>query len=180
MVFSADVVSGLASGMTIKFFPIFFMDKVNMPILLLFVTAFNLMTQRQSGLTSTLCMQSHLSPMENSLLAASTPVAIATGIFVAQRLSSAVGRVPTILTFKCAPHACVQYNCTNRPTSTVLNVISLLGYFHHSRNFEPYAGETAVQLLCVVTAFTVMTYALSSVLWKLLTRACVPYEAFGA
>lgn len=46
-------------------------------------------------------VQARLSPMENSLLAASTPVAIASGIFVAQRLSTAVGRVPAILTFRC-------------------------------------------------------------------------------
>jgi MFS family permease len=45
-------------------------------------------------------LQALLTPMQNSLLFAGTPVAIAAGMFMAQRLSRAVGRVPAILTFR--------------------------------------------------------------------------------
>eukprot|EP00892_Ulva_mutabilis_P002491 jgi/Ulvmu1/12242/UM086_0033.1 len=72
MVFSADLMSGLASGMTIKFFPIFFMD------------------------------EALLSPMVNSLLFACTPLGIAAAMFLAHRLSLRVGRVPAILTMRWA------------------------------------------------------------------------------
>lgn len=76
-------------------------------------------------------MQSFLSPMENSLLAASTPVAIASGIFVAQRLSNVVGRVPAILAFRCAVFYIPLSGRTSRKVLTIVHLLHNKDHVSH-------------------------------------------------
>lgn len=67
---ASDAVFGMAAGMTVKFFPIFFKEKVG------------------------------LSPATTNVVMACIPLVLAPLSFVAQRIGNVIGRVPTIMTFE--------------------------------------------------------------------------------
>ena len=67
----ADVLSGLGSGMTIKFFPLYFNKKLG------------------------------LDPVFTNAIYVVLPIVLVLAAFLAQRLSRSLGRIPTILVFTC-------------------------------------------------------------------------------
>ena len=72
MLLISDVISGLASGMTIKFFPLFFQDEH--------------------------CV--NLKPSSVAAMWAGTRVGIGLWSLVARRISNRIGRVPTVIVHK--------------------------------------------------------------------------------